>query len=100
MLPHRLCTTVCPDGRELDPNPMEQQIGAVGVADGLTTVADLLAFGDQALGSTCAPRTCAPQDQAAAFPPNPVTREGFANALAVINECFADCATIIPCPGL
>jgi hypothetical protein len=99
VLPRRLCTTVCPDGRELDPNPMEQQIGAVGVADGLTTVADLLAFADQALGSTCAPRTCAPQDQAAAFPPNPVTREGFANALAVINECFAGCATIIPCDG-
>lgn len=99
VLPTRLCTTVCPAGRELDPNPMEQQIGAVGVADGLTTVADLLAFADQGLGSTCAPRTCAPQGPAAAFPPNPVTRAGFANALAVINECFAGCAEIIPCPA-
>jgi hypothetical protein len=98
VLPRRLCTTVCPEGRELDPNTMEQQIGAVGVADGLTTVADLLALADQALGSKCAPRTCAPQDQAAAFPPNPVTRDGFLNALAVVNECFAGCASIVPCP--
>jgi len=37
LLPERLCTTVCPDGRELDPSQMKFQKSTAGVADSFNT---------------------------------------------------------------
>ncbi len=97
LLPTKLCTTRCPEGRELDPNPMKFQKSTAGAADGLNTLGDLIAIADQALAVECAPRTCANVDQAAFAPPNPTSRSTLAHALHAINECFAGCATVIPC---
>jgi cysteine-rich repeat protein len=98
LLPERLCTTVCPDGRELDPNQMKFQKSTAGIADSLNTLGDLLRIADQALAVTCAPRTCATADQAAFAPPNPTSRSTISHALNAINECFENGATVIPCP--
>lgn len=98
VIPEMLCTTACPDGRELDPSKMGQQAAAAGIADGINTVADLLAIADQALGSPCTGRTCATTRQAAFAPPNPIARSSITTALQVLSECFAGCADVVPCP--
>ena len=98
LLPEHLCTTMCPGGRELDPNVMKFQKSTAGVADSFNTLGDLIAIADQALAVTCAPRTCANVDQAAFAPPNPTSRSTIAHALNTINECFAGGATVIACP--
>lgn len=98
VLPTRLCTTKCPSGRVVNPNPMIFQTGAVGVADGLSTVGGLLALADQALSVThCRPGTCSSTDATAIFPPNPIRMSDIQNALRVVNECFQGGATLFPC---
>lgn len=98
VLPPRLCTTRCPEGRVVDPNPMKFQTGAVGVADGLTTVASLLAYADHTLSVThCRPGTCTETNGKAVLPPNPIRLSDIQNALQVVNECFSGCATVVPC---
>jgi hypothetical protein len=98
VLPTRLCTTNCPRGRVVNPNPMKFQTGAVGVADGQTTVAGLLAFADQALSVThCRAGTCTETNDKAVLPPNPIRLSDIENALRAVNECFQGCATLIPC---
>jgi len=99
-LPTRLCTTKCPRGREINPNPMKVQTGAVGVSDGLTTLGGLLNLTDQALGvPRCRFGTCSGTSLTAIFPPNPIRMSDIQNALEVVNECFRGCATLIPCDG-
>jgi hypothetical protein len=103
LLPNILCTTACPSGREVDPTVMDIQLAMIALADGMTSVADLLALTDQALSSPCRLGTCTQTNNFAgdghAFsPPDPTRLIGLQNALQVINECFAGCATVTPCP--
>ena len=58
-----------------------------GVADGITTVADLAVFADQAL-----------RDPTSFMPADPVTRSKLTAAMDAINNGFDTCATMIPCP--
>ena len=98
VLPSRLCTTACPQGRVVNPNPMRFQTDAVGVADGITTVGGLIAFADQVLGEThCRPGTCVATSRKAALPPNPIRLSDVETALRAVNECFRGCAAVIPC---
>ena len=97
LLPRRLCTTKCPAGRDIDPTTMERQAAAVGIADGLTSVGDLLALANQALSSHCARGTCDDTARSAFAPPNPIRIGSIEVALGSIAECFAGCATVIPC---
>jgi cysteine-rich repeat protein len=75
VLPQQLCTT---NGTfPIDPD----------VADGITTVADLLTLADQALRNSLA------------FNQNdPITRSDIAAALDAINRGFDNCASVVTCP--
>jgi hypothetical protein len=98
VLPTRLCTTLCPKGRIVNPNPMVFQTGAVGVADGQTTVAGLLAFADQAISvRQCRPGTCTETNGKAVLPPNPIRLSDVENALRAVNECSRGCAALTAC---
>ena len=69
-----------------------------GVADGLTTVAGLIALADQALSvPRCRFGTCAGTSLTAIFPPDPIRMSDIQNALDAVNECFKGCASLIPC---
>jgi len=97
LLPETLCTTKCPRGREIDPITMTHQASAAGIADGFTSVDDLVALADQALSQGCRTGTCDRTDRNAFVPPDPIRLSSIATALAAVNECFQGCATIVPC---
>jgi hypothetical protein len=98
VLPALLCTTNCPFGRETDPIKMDFQKKTAGIADGLTSVDDLLALADQGLSQPCHVGTCARADKNAFAPPDPIRLSAIAAALAAVNECFEGGASIVPCP--
>jgi hypothetical protein len=113
IIPPCLCTNTtaavspsCSAGRKIDNTNQQVQGAAAGLEDGLTTVSDLIAFADQALGSDCSGSGICTSTCGTAFaPPDPVRIGEMAWALQSINECFSGTApggaapSVITCPG-
>jgi hypothetical protein len=96
VLPQCLCTntTAYGDcgtaGRWIDNSNQQLQGRAAGLEDGLTTVDDLIAQADEALGSDCnRSGVCSSTCSTAFAPPDPIRIGEIEWTLKAVNECFS-----------
>jgi hypothetical protein len=115
VLPACLCTNStafatqptldCRVGRKIDNTAQQIQGAAAGLEDGMTTVDDLIAQADEALGSDCnRSGVCASTCGTAFAPPDPIRIGELEWTLQSVNECFSgtdadgNAPAVIPCP--
>ncbi len=97
VLPTCLCTDTkafadCQVGRRINNTAQQQQGKWAGLEDGITTVNDVIAFADQALGSDCnRSGVCTSTCSTAFAPPDPIRIGEMAWTLQSVNECFSGC---------